>query len=101
MKKVLVDIEFLQQVLDAIDSVSVDYRNRAGYPVEVSIDEDALLAAAAALREVIKHPALEQVAWGVDWGSHGERTRVSIIKKHQNGTIEVVATEYEPPRNRV
>lgn len=45
------------------------------------------------------HP--EQVTWGVDWGSHGDRSCVSIIKKHQNGTIEVVATEYEPPRNRV
>lgn len=38
----------------------------------------------------------EPVAWGVDWGSHGDRSCVSIIKKHANGVHEVVATEYGP-----
>ena len=37
-----------------------------------------------------------QVAWGVDWGSHGDRSCVSIIKKHADGVHEVVATEYGP-----
>jgi hypothetical protein len=36
------------------------------------------------------------VTWGVDWGRHGDLTCVSIVKKHPNGQIEVVATEYEP-----
>ena len=40
----------------------------------------------------------EAVRWGVDWGTHGDRTCVSIIKKHEDGTMEVVATEYEPER---
>lgn len=40
----------------------------------------------------------EAVQWGVDWGTHGDRTCVSIIKKHPDGTVEVVATEYEPER---
>lgn len=37
-----------------------------------------------------------QVKWGVDWGSHGDRSCVSIIKKHANGALEVIATEYGP-----
>lgn len=41
-------------------------------------------------------PAVEPVSWGVDWGSHGDRSCVSIIKKHANGALEVVATEYGP-----
>ena len=42
----------------------------------------------------------EPIAWGVDWGTHGDRTCVSIIKKHTNGTIEVIATEYEPTKGK-
>ena len=40
---------------------------------------------------------VEPVVWGVDWGKNGDRSCVSILKKHADGTIEVVATEYEPP----
>ena len=43
----------LKMALEAIDSVSVDYRNSAGYPAEVSIDEDALLAASDAIKKVL------------------------------------------------
>jgi len=42
--------------------------------------------------------AVSEVQWGVDWGSHGDRNCVSIIKKHPNGNIEVIATEYEPQK---
>jgi hypothetical protein len=38
----------------------------------------------------------EQVQWGVDWGKHGDRTAVSIVKHHPDGWLEVVAMEVEP-----
>ena len=38
----------------------------------------------------------EQVQWGVDWGKQGDRTAVSIVKHHPDGTMEVVAIEVEP-----
>ena len=37
----------------------------------------------------------EQVKWGIEWGHSGDRTCVSIVKKHEDGTLEVVATEYD------
>lgn len=36
------------------------------------------------------------VRWGVDWGVNGDRSCVSIIKKHPDGVLEVVAVEYGP-----
>jgi len=36
----------------------------------------------------------EPVAWGIDWGKDSDQSCVSIIKKHPNGTSEVVAVEY-------
>jgi hypothetical protein len=50
----------------------------------------------ALMKEALAQPAREQVAWGIDWGHNGDRSCASIIKKHQDGTIEVVATEYDP-----
>lgn len=38
----------------------------------------------------------EPIAWGVDWGTRGDRSCVSIIKKHSDGTMEVVGCEYSP-----
>jgi len=38
----------------------------------------------------------EPVAWGVDWGHNGDISCVSTIKKHHDGKIEVIATEYDP-----
>jgi hypothetical protein len=38
----------------------------------------------------------EPVVWGVDWGSHGDRSCCTIIKQHTDGTREVVAVEYAP-----
>lgn len=55
--------------------------------------------AAAALLAEAQQPQAEAVRWEVDWGSHGDRTCVSIVKKHSDGTIEVVASEYEPEAN--
>lgn len=36
------------------------------------------------------------VKWGVDWGVNGDRSCVSIVKKHPDGVLEVVAVEYGP-----
>lgn len=43
------------------------------------------------------HPSIEPapVELGVDWGRNGDISCVSTIKKHANGTPEVVACEYE------
>lgn len=41
-------------------------------------------------------PEQELVVWGVDWGRNGDRSCVSIVKKHPGGHIEVVATENDP-----
>jgi hypothetical protein len=41
-------------------------------------------------------PPKEQVRWGIDWGKQGDRTAVSIVKQHPDGTLEVVAMEAEP-----
>ena len=36
----------------------------------------------------------EPVAWGFDWGKDSDQSCVSIIKKHSDGTTEVVAIEH-------
>ena len=41
--------------------------------------------------------ASEPVAWGVDWSRDGDRSCCSIVKKHPDGTLEVVGIEYGPP----
>ena len=38
----------------------------------------------------------EPVVWGVDWGKAGDVPCVSIIKRKENGGIEVIAVEYAP-----
>jgi hypothetical protein len=38
----------------------------------------------------------DSVVWGVDWGKLGDRTSITIVKRRQDGTVEVVATEVEP-----
>jgi hypothetical protein len=40
----------------------------------------------------------EPVTWGVDWGRDGDQSCCTIIKRHADGTQEVVAVEYGPPR---
>ena len=46
-------------------------------------------------------PEQEPVAWGVDWGRAGQTPCVSIIKRLNDGRIEVVAVEYGPQRTWV
>lgn len=46
--------------------------------------------------EPVKAQAGEPVAWGIDWSRDGDRSCCSIVKKHQDGTLEIVACEYEP-----
>jgi len=52
----------------------------------------------AAVEQKREQPQQEQepVVWGVDWGSHGDRSCCTIIKQHTDGTREVVAVEYAP-----
>ena len=38
----------------------------------------------------------DSVVWGVDWAKNGDRTTVTIVKRHKDGTVEVVATEVDP-----
>ncbi len=65
--------------------------------VAVMVDEIKRLTAErdalAALR------AQEPVTWGIDWGSHGDQACASIIKKHNDGSVEIVAIEYAPLTN--
>jgi hypothetical protein len=48
------------------------------------------------LKAALEQPEQEPVAWGIDWGSHGDRSCCMIIKQHTDGTREVVAVEYAP-----
>jgi len=41
-------------------------------------------------------PSAASVTWGIDWGTRGDRSCCSIVKKHADGTLEVVAVEYDP-----
>lgn len=58
--------------------------------------EQALEELAGYLSALAEPAVQEPVSWGVDWGSHGDRSCVSIVKQHANGTLEVIATEYGP-----
>ena len=44
--------------------------------------------------------SIENIQYGVDWGTNGDRTCVSIVKKHPDGHLEVVAAEYEPIKGK-
>jgi hypothetical protein len=50
------------------------------------------------LRAALAQQEQEPVTWGVDWGRDGDRPCCTIIKRHADGTQEVVAVEYGPPR---
>jgi len=47
------------------------------------------------IKEALAQPEQEPVAWSVDWGHNGDVSCASIVKKHKDGTIEVVAIEYD------
>jgi hypothetical protein len=55
-------------------------------------------AAIMALRAALAQEEQEPVTWGVDWGRDGDRPCCTIIKRHADGTQEVVAVEHGPPR---
>ncbi len=38
----------------------------------------------------------EPITYSVDWGSHGDRTCVSVVRHHVDGTFEVVAMGLSP-----
>lgn len=82
--------EVMQQALDALINTTAPKNWEA---------IDALRAALAdpVLNADHLSPAwqAEAVAWGVDWGRNGDRSCVAIIKKHQDGTSEVIAIEYD------
>ena len=49
----------------------------------------------------LKQEKIDTVSWGVDWGRHGDQSCVSIIKKHNDGTFEIVFTEYDTQPNKL
>ena len=51
-----------------------------------------------ALRAALAQQEQEPVTWGVDWGRDNDQSCCTIIKRHADGTQEVVAVEYGPPR---
>ena len=61
-------------------------------------DQDDFLMVARAIEARVLEELRKQepIAWGVDWGTQGDRSCVSIIKKHSDGTMEVVGCEYSP-----
>ena len=59
----------------------------------LGVDETCGEAAAALERLTAER---DSVVWGVDWGKLGDRTSITIVKRRQDGTVEVVATEVEP-----
>ena len=56
----------------------------------VTKERDALRA------ELARIEKKEPITYGVDWGSHGDRSCVSIVKHCADGTLEVVATGLSP-----
>jgi phage terminase large subunit-like protein len=60
--------------------------------------EDEVRAHAKEAADALERLTAERdsVVWGVDWGKLGDRTSITIVKRRQDGTIEVVATEVEP-----
>ena len=73
-----------QQALEALEGELPGWRTPA--------QENAITALRAALAQQ------EPVTWGVDWGRDNDQSCCTIIKRHADGTQEVVAVEYGPPR---
>jgi hypothetical protein len=67
------------------------------YNMDVHHDDyfEAMEALRAALAQQEQEP---YVAYSVDWGRDGDRPCCTIIKRHANGTHELVAVKYGPPR---
>lgn len=93
-------ITAMKQALSALVDIeqATDLKRLYRYDDETRMDEvveDAIAALRTAIAEAEK---VEQVRWGVDWGTHGDQSCVSIVKQHVDGTLEVVAIEYQPPQ---
>ena len=58
------------------------------------------LAAASIIPEGYQLVPIENIQYGVNWGTNGDRTCVSIVKKHPDGHLEVVAAAYEPVKGK-
>ena len=81
--------EAAQQALEALEY----YQHRKlewDYADEATITD---------LRAALAQQEQEPVTWGVDWGRDGDQSCCTIIKRHADGTQEVVAVEYGPPRS--
>ena len=81
--------EAAQQALEALEY----YQHRKlewDYADEATITD---------LRAALAQQEQEPVTWGVDWGRNGDQSCCTIIKRHADGTQEVVAVEYGPPRS--
>ena len=61
-KKVLEQV--LQQALEALESIDVEYRSPSGWPLEVSFDEGKCDAAIATLKAALEKPAQELGLFG-------------------------------------
>lgn len=98
--------EAAQQALEALETISTCYVGDHDSAGEcASCHESSYLPhapdckkqnAITALRAALAQQEQEAVVWGVDWGSHGDRSCCAIIKQHTDGTREVVAVEYAP-----
>ena len=69
-------------------------RQKAGQYDEYDWHSVTELEAADALERLTADR--DSVVWGVDWAKNGDRTTVTIVKRHKDGTVEVVATEVDP-----
>ena len=58
------------------------------------------LATASIIPEGYQLVPIENIQYSVDWGTNGDRTCVSIVKKHSDGHLEVVAAAYEPRKGK-
>ncbi len=79
------EIERLQHNLLVTEQAKTEFQELCKQRLE---EIELLRAELAALR------AQEPVTWGIDWGSHGDQACASIIKKHNDGSVELVAIEY-------
>jgi hypothetical protein len=88
--------EAAQQALETLEKsrVFVTTREKIKHPEGTEWYDGRITALRAALAQEEQEP----VTWGVDWGRDGDRPCCTIIKRHADGTQEVVAVEYGPPR---
>ena len=70
-----------------------------GYEVEVLREHVRHLERRVRELHALAQQEQEPVTWGVDWGRNGDQSCCTIIKRHADGTQEVVAVEYGPPRS--